>query len=56
MGGFGVAGFDAEPRMENGSEAAGLGGAEKAEDMESGGCGVLEEEAEGAELKAEKAL
>lgn len=54
--GLGVDGFDV-PRMEKGSEAADLGGAAKAEDMDSGGCGVLEFEDEPvAELKAEKAL
>ncbi len=53
---MGVDGFEVDPRMEKGSAAAGFGGAEKAEDMESGGWGVLLDEPEGAELKAEKEL
>lgn len=53
--GTGVAGLelnDPPPRIANGSEVAGLGGAAKADCMERGGCGVLDDDV--AELKAEK--
>jgi hypothetical protein len=52
--GLGVAGLEEEPRIEKGSEAGALGGTVKAEDR--GGCGVLLDEPEGAELNDEKAL